>query len=147
MEPSPAWPGRRRRRAPWAGQRAVLAVIAAGGALGAAARYGAALAWPTAPGAFPWTTLWVNVVGCAAIGVLMVLVAERGPAHPLVRPFLGTGVLGGFTTFSTYAVEAERLVAAGRIWAAFGYLALTVAAALAAVTATVVLMRRVTRRR
>ena len=113
----------------------LLLVIAAGGALGAAARHGAALLWPTAPAAFPWTTLLVNVVGCALMGVLMVLVTERFTAPPLVRPFLGTGVLGGFTTFSTYAVDADRLFRLDAPGTAVLSLVLTLVLALAAVWA------------
>lgn len=64
----------------------------------------------------------------------MVTVTEgRRPAHRLVRPFLGTGVLGGFTTFSTYTQDTERLLSAGRAAPALVYLAGTLAAALAAV--------------
>ena len=110
-----------------------LLVIALGGALGAAARYGAGLVWPTAADAFPWTTLLVNVVGCALMGVLMVLVTERFTAPPLLRPFLGTGVLGGFTTFSTYAVDADRLIRLDDAAAAVLSLALTLVLAVAAV--------------
>ncbi len=66
---------------------------------------------PPPTGAFPWAIFWVNVLGCALIGVLMVLVGEGGRrAHPLVRPFLGVGVLGGFTTFSTYALDFSELL-------------------------------------
>ncbi|MBT2443438.1 CrcB family protein [Streptomyces sp. ISL-36] len=120
------------------GQLPVIGVVAAGGALGAAARYGASLAWPTPAGAFPWTTLLVNTSGCAAIGVLMVLVTEvAAPPHPLVRPFLGTGVLGGFTTFSTYTLDTQRLLSAGDTARGVAYMGVTVATALAAVwTAT-----------
>ncbi|WP_131764940.1 fluoride efflux transporter CrcB [Candidatus Protofrankia californiensis] len=113
----------------------LLAVIAAGGAMGACARYGASLLWPTPAGAFPWTTLMVNTTGCAAIGLLMVMIAEVRAVHPLVRPFLGTGVLGGYTTFSTYAVDAGQLVNARRAGMALAYLALTTALALGAVWA------------
>ena len=88
----------------------ILAVIAIGGILGACARYGAGLIWPTAAGSFPWTTFFINVIGCGLMGILMVLVTERFSAHPLVRPFLGTGILGGFTTFSTYTVDTEKLL-------------------------------------
>lgn len=115
----------------------VVAVVALGGALGACARYGATLIWPTAPGGFPWTTLIVNVVGCAVIGVFMVVISEVWTAHRLVRPFFGTGVLGGFTTFSTYAVDIERLVDAGRARTGLAYLGLTLCAALAAVWSAV----------
>ncbi|MET3982486.1 CrcB family protein [Streptomyces sp. PvR034] len=123
-------------------QRRVLAVVAAGGAAGASARYAVGLLWPAAPGAFPWGTLWINAVGCALIGVLMVLISEGGrSAHPLVRPFLGVGVLGGFTTFSTYAVDVERLLDAGEAGTALAYAGLTVVAALGAVLAAARLTR------
>ncbi|MFK0289375.1 fluoride efflux transporter CrcB [Streptomyces sp. NPDC090442] len=122
-----------RRPLPWQGQWPVIGAVAVGGALGASARYGAGLLWPTARDAFPWTTLLVNVAGCALMGVLMVLITEVWSAHRLLRPFLGTGVLGGFTTFSTYAVDIQRLVGAGRLPLALAYLAGTLLAALAAV--------------
>lgn len=116
--------------------------VALGGGTGTAARYGASLLWPTPAGGFPWTTFAVNVTGCAAIGVLLVLIVETGTAHPLVRPFLGTGVLGGFTTFSTYAVDVERLTDAGRTGTALACLAGTVLAALAAVWLAAAATRR-----
>jgi CrcB protein len=116
----------------------VLLVIAVGGAVGSCARYGASLLWPTPPSVFPWTTLTVNAIGCAAIGVLMVTIDAVPTMHPLVRPFFGTGVLGGFTTFSTYTVDAERLLANGRAGTALAYLVLTVTSALVAVWTAVV---------
>ncbi|MBM4793565.1 fluoride efflux transporter CrcB [Streptomyces sioyaensis] len=128
---------RRRGAAPWRGQWPVIGVVAVGGAIGATARYGAALLWPTAAGTFPWTTLTVNAVGCALMGVLMVVITEVRSAHRLVRPFLGTGILGGFTTFSTYAVDIQRLVDARRPALAVAYLAGTLLLALAAVWAAV----------
>ncbi|NED91107.1 fluoride efflux transporter CrcB [Streptomyces sp. SID11233] len=121
----------------------VVAVVALGGATGACARYGASLRWPTEAGGFPWTTLVVNVVGCAVIGVFMVVITEVWAAHRLVRPFFGTGVLGGFTTFSTYAVDIQRLVDGGRARSGLAYLGLTLLAALAAVWSAVWLTRRV----
>ncbi|WP_221360976.1 fluoride efflux transporter CrcB [Streptomyces beigongshangae] len=130
------------RRAPvWRGQGPVVAVVAVGGAAGASARYGAALLWPARAGGFPWTTFWVNVAGCFAIGVLMVLVTEVWTVHRLVRPLLGTGVLGGFTTFSTYAVDIQRLTQDGLPRTALAYLAATLLAALAAVRLAVALTR------
>ncbi|GAA3015578.1 fluoride efflux transporter CrcB [Streptomyces drozdowiczii] len=123
-------------------QTAVVGVVALGGAVGASARYGAALLWPTATGTFPWTTLVVNVVGCAVIGVFMVIISEVWAAHRLVRPFFGTGVLGGFTTFSTYAVDIERLVSKDRAGTGLVYLGVTLLAALAAVWSAVWLTRR-----
>jgi fluoride exporter len=129
------------RRAPWA----LLAVVSAGGIVGACARHALDLAWPHPPGGFPWATFVINVSGCVLIGVLMVLIIEVWSAHRLLRPFLGVGVLGGYTTFSTYTVDVQRLLAAGAARTAMLYLAGTVLAALAAVYAGVTLTRRVTR--
>lgn len=115
----------------------VLAVIALGGGLGALARYGMAQLMPTRPGHFPWGTFTTNVVGCFLIGVLMVLITDVWSAHRLVRPFLGVGILGGFTTFSTYAVETRGLLQPGTVGLAFLYLGGTLIAAMAAVVAGV----------
>ncbi|WP_414169042.1 fluoride efflux transporter CrcB [Streptoverticillium reticulum] len=138
--------GRTRRPRP-SGQWPVVGVVSAGGAIGAVTRYGAGLLWATPSGAFPWTTLLINAVGCALIGVLLVTVSELGSAHRLVRPFLGTGVLGGFTTFSTYAVDAQQLLQAGRVASALAYLAATLLTALAAVWAAAASTRRFVLRR
>lgn len=116
-------------------QLTVVAVVAIGGAAGAAARYGAELLWPIGPTAFPWTTLLVNAVGCFLMGVLMVTVKLRFPGAPrLISPFLGTGLLGGFTSFSYYTNKVRQLFEHDRPGYAVGYLLLTVVAALAAVT-------------
>ncbi|MGW6024142.1 fluoride efflux transporter CrcB [Streptomyces sp. NPDC055099] len=120
----------------------VVAVVAVGGAIGASARYGASLIWPTAPGTFPTTTLLVNVVGCAVMGAFMAILTEMRAPHRLLRPFFGTGVLGGFTTFSTYAVDIERLVAGGHAGTGLAYLGLTLLAALAAVWSAAWVTRR-----
>ncbi|HVL83061.1 MAG TPA: fluoride efflux transporter CrcB [Pseudonocardia sp.] len=126
-------------RAPGTG--AAVVAVAAGGVLGALARHGAGVLLAHPPGGFPLATLLVNVLGCLLIGVLVVLVTEVVAAHPLVRPFLGTGVLGGFTTFSTYAVDVHALAAAGRPAAALTYLAGTLGAAVAATWAGTALAR------
>ncbi|MFC7529580.1 fluoride efflux transporter FluC [Actinoplanes sp. GCM10030250] len=95
--------------------RAALTAVSAGGGLGALARYGLAVAWPGTP----WTVWAVNVTGCFLIGVLYTLTDRRIP-----RLFLGTGVLGGYTTFSTAAVQIFE--------AGLGYLAATLIGALLA---------------
>ena len=118
--------------------RDVLAVIALGGGLGALSRYGLSLLLPTVPGHFPLGTFVINVLGCFLIGLLMVRWGQR----PLLRPFLGTGFLGGFTTFSTYAVETRALLTPGQAPLAMLYLFGTLAAAMLAVLAGVVLMRK-----
>ncbi|MFD7407885.1 fluoride efflux transporter CrcB [Streptomyces sp. NPDC059866] len=130
------------RRRAWRAQVPVVAVVAVGGAIGATARYAASVWWPAQPGGFPWPTFWVNVIGCAVIGVFMVIITDVRVAHRLVRPFVGTGVLGGFTTFSTYAVDIQQLVDAGHPRTALAYLAATVAAALAAVWLGATAIRR-----
>ncbi|MET9387965.1 CrcB family protein [Streptomyces sp. NPDC002928] len=123
-------------------QAPVVGVVAIGGALGACARYGAGLLWPTTPGAFPWTTLGINAVGCAVIGIFMVVITEVWAAHRLVRPFFGTGVLGGFTTFSTYAVDIHSLVQGERAATGLAYLAATPLIAVAAVWGAAIATRR-----
>jgi fluoride exporter len=132
---------------PPAGRRAdVLAVIAAGGALGAEARYGLGVLFPHAGDSWPWSTLLVNVSGCVLIGMLMVVITELTDAHRLVRPFLGVGVLGGYTTFSTATVETLTLLSAGRPGAAIGYVVATPTLAVLACAIGVVTTRRLARR-
>ena len=125
------------------GQGRAVGVVSAGGALGALARWALENAVPVAPGEFPWVTFGINVSGALLIGVLVVVVTEVRDAHPLVRPFLGVGLLGGFTTFSSYAVEAQQLLTGRHLAIAGAYLVATVLAALAAVTLGMALARRV----
>jgi CrcB protein len=123
------------------GQGRALAMVALGGLLGASARYGVGLLLPHTAGTFPLGTLLINVVGGFLIGVLIDAVAGR----PLLRPFAVTGILGGFTTFSTYAVDTEQLLAAGRLALAGAYLVATLVGALAATWLGLALARRVRR--
>ena len=99
-------PHRRYRRV----QPDVLAVIAAGGMLGAAARFKLAEALPTKPGHFPWATFWTNLSGSFLLGFLLIVLLARFPPTRYVRPFMTTGILGAFTTMSTYTVETALLV-------------------------------------
>jgi fluoride exporter len=124
--------GPARRRDFWRNNGSATLVVALGGALGALARYGLAQGLPGRPGHFPLATFVTNVAGCFAIGVLMVAVTEIWTVHRLLRPFLGVGVLGGFTTFSTYANEVRALLQPGTIVVAAGYLAGTLICALLA---------------
>jgi CrcB protein len=109
----------------------ILGVVALGGVIGSLARYGLAEAVPHGSAGFPWATFVTNVVGCFAIGVLLARLTPRH--HHLLRPFLGTGILGGFTTFSTFAVDTEKLLHVQMV-VAFVYFFGTIAAALAAAT-------------
>ncbi|GAA3467803.1 fluoride efflux transporter FluC [Nonomuraea roseola] len=127
------------------GRWRVLGVISLGGMVGALARYGLAVAFPAPAGGFPWATFATNVLGCLLIGVLMAAITRSRAPHPLVRPFAGVGVLGGFTTFSTYVVDFQRLIASGAALVGLVYLLATVLAALAAVFAGARLTRLVLR--
>jgi len=113
--------------------------ISAGGVLGALARYGVGTAVPHRADAFPWSTVLINATGSLLIGVLMVIVLDLTSPHRLVRPFLGVGVLGGYTTYSTFAVDVQRLVLAHRPMVALAYVLTTVLTCAFAVWAAVVL--------
>ncbi|MCA1845461.1 MAG: fluoride efflux transporter CrcB [Actinobacteria bacterium] len=121
------------RRLAGRGRPATLAAIAAGGALGAPARYLLGKAVYVSPGTFPWGTFWINVSGSFALGVLLTLVVERWPPTRFARPFAAVGFLGAYTTFSTFGVEADRLISAGRMAIAAAYVAGSVVGGLAAV--------------
>ena len=134
-----------RRSHPW-----VVPAVALGGMLGASGRYAVELAWPHDAGSLPWATLVVNASGCLLIGALMVYVVEVSAGalrHRLVRPFLGVGVLGGYTTFSTYSVQTETLVAGGRPLLGVAYLVGTLAAGLVAVVVGMAIARTFAGRR
>ena len=123
--------------------RGAVAAIALGGALGSVGRWGVSEVLPHAAGRFPWDTLLTNAAGCLLIGVLMVLVAERWRHRPLVRPFLGTGILGGFTTFSTYLVDTRTVAVHGHPLEAVLYLVGSLAVGLLAVVAGLSVTQRV----
>ena len=123
----------------------VLGAIAAGGVLGAEARYGIGVALPQDSGGWPWAILLINVSGCLLIGVLMVVITELVTPHRLVRPFLGVGVLGGYTTFSTYTVDVLTQAGAGHPGSAVAYLVLTPILAVLACAAGAEATRLVTR--
>ena len=113
----------------------VYLLAALGGALGALARWAVAEALPRSPGGWPWATLAVNLLGCLLIGVLIAVLAARRPDDQRLRTFLGAGVLGGFTTFSAFAVEVVDLLRAGSPWLAAAYVAVSVLGGLVAVAA------------
>ncbi|MGY1724955.1 fluoride efflux transporter CrcB [Blastococcus sp. SYSU DS0533] len=110
-------------------------LAALGGALGALARWGLGEAFPHSPTGLPWATLAVNLTGCLLLGALTAVLAARAPGAPWIRPFLGVGVLGGFTTYSTFAVEVVQLADAGAPGTAVGYVLLSVLGGVAAAAA------------
>lgn len=121
----------------------LLGTVAAGGVVGSLGRWGVGLALPHAAGGMPWATLVVNVTGAFAMGLLVAFLVDRPGVHRLLRPFVGVGVLGGWTTFSTLAVDVVQLGAAGRVPLLLAYLGGTFALGVAAVGAGTVLGRRV----
>jgi CrcB protein len=132
----------------WAGLRwpaiplSQVAVVFAGGVLGGLARYGISQAWPASTASFPTAILVINTAGAFVLGVLVTAVALRAaPKH--LRPFLGTGFCGAFTTFSSVVTADDLLLAHGHAGIAVGYLAASLAAGLAAVFAAMALTRRV----
>jgi len=110
-----------------------VALVAAGGALGAVARYLVQLALAARGAAgFPLATFVANVSGCLLLGALLALGELRGTLAPSTRLFLATGFLGAFTTFSTYAVEGEALLQRGLHGRALVYLCSSVVGGVAA---------------
>lgn len=122
-----------------------LLAVGVGGAIGAVARY-AATDWVRrlAGDAFPWGTFTVNVVGSFILGFLLVWIQSMAPSNQ-ARAFLSIGVLGSFTTFSTFSYETVELMRAGAVWRAGGYAAGSVAVAVAAVLVGAALGSVVTR--
>jgi len=112
-----------------------LAVIAIGGAGGAAARYALTRAEPVGKGTFPATTFAINIVGALVLAFLLESLARRSRPAWWIRPFGAIGVLGGFTTFSTMCTEATLLGRDGHVPLAVVYLAASAAAGVAAVVA------------
>ena len=119
-----------------------IALVAIGGAIGSVARYlvgvaGVKLAGPN----FPWGTITVNVVGAFLIGLMVEMVARRFDASAEVRAFIVTGVLGGFTTWSSFTLDAFALFERGDLGLAAVYLLASLVVSFAAVFAGLALGR------
>jgi len=111
-----------------------LLFVALGGALGSALRYLVNVSLPRLFGhGFPYATMTVNVLGSFVMGVLVVVLAMKGGNR--FAPFLMTGILGGFTTFSAFSLDAAKLWEAGEVTTAAGYVIGTVVLGLAALFA------------
>ena len=114
-----------------------LLAVAAGGAIGSLGRWLVALA----AGGTGWGTLVVNITGAFALGLLVVWL-EAGVRHPLARSFLAVGLLGGWTTYSTFALDAHGL-ASGNLPALLGYLVATLVLGIGAAALGLVLGDRI----
>jgi CrcB protein len=123
----------------------VVGLVALGGAVGSLARHGLDLLLPHAPDGVPWATLLANVAGSLLLGVAAVWLVEHRRPGLQGYPFAATGVLGGFTTFSTYAVQTRLLAGEGEPGLAAAYVVGTLLLALAAVRAGTVVTRRLLR--
>ena len=119
-----------------------LAAIFAGGFLGAVARAGLVEALPHDPGEWPWATFLVNVAGAFMLGYFATRLQERLPLSAYRRPFLGTGLCGALTTFSTMQLELLRMLDGPHLALAAGYAAASLLAGFAAVAAATNLVRR-----
>jgi CrcB protein len=127
----------------------VLALVVAGGAVGTTLRYLLESAFAAPAGTWPWVTFWINVTGALALGALLEVLAVLGPDEGWrrsVRLGVGTGVLGGFTTYSTFVVETALLARESAPVLAVGYdLASLAVGFLAALAGTVVVSRSMRR--
>lgn len=110
----------------------LVAAVAAGGAIGALARWALFRFSDSIAGVTWWSTLIVNALGCLAMGLFVGAVIRRGRCGPVLRAFVTTGVLGGFTTFSAFAVDAVRL-GSNALWQGLGYAIVTIVVSIALV--------------
>jgi CrcB protein len=125
-----------------------VALVVAGGTLGTALRAWAASAYPIPAGGFPWTTLVVNVTGALLLGLLLEILLVLGHGRPGARALqwaFGTGLLGGFTTYSTFVLETIHLGTGGQLRTALLYAAASLITGFAAAWLAMNLVRRLSR--
>lgn len=120
-------------------------MVGAGGAIGGLLRWGLNQALPPSDSGFPWATFVENVSGCLLLAVLVVFLLDVWRPSRYLRPFLGVGMLGGYTTFSAYTSDVRGLLAAGDVLMAMAYLLGTVVAGLLATWLGLRLTRRALR--
>lgn len=116
-------------------------LVFAGAGLGGLLRHGVNLAALRLGSSFPWGTLGINVVGSILMGLLVGWFAARGDSMQ-ARLFLATGLLGGFTTFSTFSLEAYALIETGQTLAAIGYVVGSVVAGIVGLALGLLVMRQ-----
>ncbi len=136
--PAPAAVRRPRTRV----RETLLLAIFAGGVVGALLRAGVERAVPASGHGWPWATFAVNVAGCVVLAYAVTLLQERLPPSTFRRPFLGTGLCGALTTFSTLQVESITLARNGHAGLGAAYLVVSVVTGLVAVHVVTALARR-----
>jgi CrcB protein len=138
----PVWLRLRRAASSLPLDRQELAAIFAGGFLGAIARAALAQSWTAGPDQWPWATFIVNMLGAALLGYFVTRLQERLPPSLYRRAFLGTGICGALTTFSTVMVELARMLEGAHLALAAGYAAASLVGGFAAVFLSTKLVRR-----
>jgi CrcB protein len=121
----------------------IIGVIAVGGFVGGLARYEVITAWKAGATGFPWSTFVVNTAGAFVLALLVIVTTDVLSDSTYLRPMLGTGFCGAFTTFSSVAVAVDELAAHGHAETAVSYAAVSLAAGAAAATAGVLLGRTI----
>ena len=137
-------------RPPHAGLRlhpGLLAAVFLGGCAGGLARHQVVQAWPAPAHVFPWATFVINCSGAFALALLLVLLLELLPSSTYVRPLLGTGFCGAWTTFSSVVVAADQLVAHGHVATGATYVLASIGGGLASAALGLLLGRAVAARR
>jgi fluoride exporter len=109
----------------------VVGAVFVGGLFGALGRYELELIWPAAPGHIPWATLLINTSGAFLLGLVLTLLLEQAPAAWRWRALLCTGVIGAWTTMSTFAIEVDQLLRRGDVATGIAYVLVTVVLGLA----------------
>jgi fluoride exporter len=122
----------------------MLLLVCVGGALGAGIRHLVNL-WFAGRGliAFPWSTFTINVTGSALMGIAFGLIMARANPSPELRAFFATGILGGYTTFSAFSLDAWQLIERNQPMAALGYVAGSVGLSIVALIAGLAAVRMV----
>jgi CrcB protein len=122
-----------RRRRQRGTQAVIILALGSGGVVGAIARYAVSLGLPISSNSFPWSTFLINISGSAILGFLLILLIEQFPRGRLARPLLGSGLIGAYTTFSTFEVDTVLLFRAHHLGLGCTYFVASLVAGLAAV--------------
>lgn len=116
-------------------------LVACGGAIGATLRYALGVLLLKPQSIFPWSTWWINIIGCALAGVFFALSQKYPSLQNEARLFFMVGILGGFTTFSSFGLETFQLLKQGQLLIAFMYAISSVVVGLSALAIMVYLFQ------